>query len=74
MVNKATITQFECDCARRKIGYHICPKENMKHKDPTADTEYSVKYTLAINWAISTNAVNLTRQESHMAYHGVLQA
>ena len=46
----------------------------MQHKDPSADTEYSVKYTLAINWVISMNAVNLNRQESHMAYHGVLQA
>ena len=74
MVNKAKITRFECDWARRTLGCHICPKGNMKHKDPTTDTEYSVKYTLAINWAISMNAANLTRQESHMAHHGVLRA
>ena len=46
----------------------------MQQKNPSADTEYSVKYILAINWIISMNAANLNRQESHMACHRVLQA
>ena len=62
MNNKATIKRFECDWARRTLGCHIYSKGNMTHKDPTTDTEYSVKHTLAINWAISVNAVKLTRQ------------
>ena len=33
-----------------------------------------MKHSIAINWAISVNAADLTRQEAHMAYHGVLQA
>ena len=28
---------------------------------------------MAINWAISMNAANLTRQESYVAYHSVLK-
>ena len=28
---------------------------------------------MAINWDIYMNATNLTRQESHVVYHGVLQ-
>ena len=61
MVNKAKIIRCEYNWARRTLGCHICPEGNMKHKDPIADKENSVKYTLAINWAISMNAANLTR-------------
>ena len=38
MVNKAKITRFECDWARRTLGCHIYPKGNMTHKDPTVET------------------------------------
>ena len=72
MTNKATIKRFGCDWAKRTLGCHICPEGNMTHADSSADTEYSVKHTFAINWAISVNATNLTRQEAHMAYHGGL--
>ena len=74
MVNKAKITWFACDLTHQTLGYHICPKGNMKRKAPSADIEYFVKYMLAINWATFMNVANLTRQELHIAYQGVLQA
>ena len=46
----------------------------MVHKDPTAETEYSAKYKLAIDWIISVSTANLTKQEAYLTYTEILQS
>ena len=46
----------------------------MTHKDPQVKTEYTVRLGQAQAWATAIINSNLTRKETYMAYHGVLQA
>ena len=46
----------------------------MVHKNQTPETEYSAKYKLAIDWIISVDTANLTKQEAYLAYTEILQS
>ena len=46
----------------------------MTHNNPTIQTEFTVRMGQAQTWATSIMNSNLTRKESPMAYHGVIQA
>ena len=71
---KAIIRREECDIAQRTLECWLSQAGKMTHEDPKVQTEYTVRLGQAQSWATAIINSNLNRKETHMAYHGVLQA